>query len=58
MCGVVGIVGHKAVNQQIYDASGGVIRVPYRAESYVLMSAGKDGLFGTADDVYNFEMGK
>lgn len=28
---------------------------PYRAESFILMSAGKDGLYGTVDDVFNFE---
>ncbi len=28
---------------------------PYRAESFILHSAGPDGIFGTADDVFNFE---
>lgn len=28
---------------------------PYRADSYILISAGKDGDFGTADDVFNFD---
>jgi prepilin-type N-terminal cleavage/methylation domain-containing protein len=27
---------------------------PYRSDSYILMSAGYDGLYGTADDVFNF----
>ena len=27
---------------------------PYRANSYILWSAGKDGSFGTGDDVFNF----
>ena len=27
---------------------------PYRADSYILLSAGYDGLYGTADDVFNF----
>jgi len=27
---------------------------PYRAGSYILISAGKDGLYGTADDLTNF----
>ena len=27
---------------------------PYRAESYILISAGYDGVFGTSDDVVNF----
>ena len=28
---------------------------PYRSDSYILMSAGFDGLYGTKDDVFNFE---
>lgn len=28
---------------------------PYRAGSYILISAGKDGLYGTADDMTNFK---
>jgi len=28
---------------------------PYRADSYILMSAGFDGLYGTKDDIFNFE---
>lgn len=31
------------------------VRRPYRADSYILISAGKDGSFGTADDVFNFD---
>lgn len=31
------------------------IRRPYRAESFILISAGKDGDFGTADDIFNFD---
>jgi type II secretory pathway pseudopilin PulG len=27
---------------------------PYRANSYILMSAGFDGQYGTSDDIYNF----
>lgn len=34
------------------------IKRPYRADSFILISAGKDGLFGTADDVLNFEREK
>lgn len=41
------------VNQQILNTSG--LQLPYRAESYFLLSAGKDGLYGTADDILNFE---
>jgi type II secretory pathway pseudopilin PulG len=28
---------------------------PYCAESYILISAGKDGMYGTADDIFNFD---
>ncbi len=30
-------------------------RRPYRSQSFILHSAGRDGLYGTADDVYNFD---
>ena len=30
------------------------IKRPYRAGSFILVSAGKDGLYGTADDIFNF----
>ena len=32
-----------------------IIQKPYRAESYILISAGKDGLYGTSDDICNFK---
>lgn len=38
------------INEQIQT-----VRRPYRADTYILISAGKDGDFGTADDVFNFE---
>jgi hypothetical protein len=28
---------------------------PYRADTFILISAGRDGLYGTADDIRNFE---
>ncbi len=31
---------------------------PYRADSYILLSAGPDGLYGTSDDVFNFNKGE
>ena len=37
-------------NHMISDASR-----PYRDDSYILLSAGYDGLYGTADDIFNFE---
>lgn len=30
---------------------------PYRAESFILQSAGADGMYGTGDDVFNFDSG-
>ena len=39
------------VNPQITTNPDGV---PYNADSFILMSAGKDGFYGTADDIYNF----
>lgn len=30
---------------------------PYRAESFILHSAGHDGFYGTSDDVFNFDEG-
>ena len=41
------------INDQIQTAD-----VPYRAQSFILMSAGKDGIFGNSDDVYNFDKEK
>jgi len=31
----------------------GIDPVPYRQDSYVLLSAGEDGLYGTVDDIWN-----
>ena len=28
---------------------------PYRSDSYILLSAGYDGEYGTDDDIYNFK---
>jgi prepilin-type N-terminal cleavage/methylation domain-containing protein len=40
------------INDQVQS-----IRRPYKADTYILISAGKDGDFGTADDIYNFDKG-
>lgn len=37
------------LNKQVID-----IKRPYRAGSYILISAGPDGLYGNADDICNF----
>ena len=40
----------ETMNEKVSMAKG----QPYRSDSYILMSAGNDGLFGTADDIFNF----
>jgi type II secretory pathway pseudopilin PulG len=42
------------VNDQIDLDGDGVGDRPCRADSYILLSAGHDGLYGTDDDVFNF----
>ena len=32
-----------------------IVRRPHNPESYILMSAGFDGLYGTGDDIFNFQ---
>ncbi len=40
------------MDPKIYETTG--IRWPYRPDSYILISAGVDGLYGTPDDICNF----
>lgn len=47
------------VNKQVQNSTRTAafpqgIKRPYKAESFILWSAGKDGNFGTGDDVFNF----
>lgn len=49
------------LNTQVQQATVSVanpngIKRPYRADSYILISAGKDGEYGTADDITNFDV--
>jgi len=44
-----------------FDSAGGIrdpkittVPWPYRPDSYILISAGADGLYGTSDDIHNF----
>lgn len=37
------------------DTASGTPPRPYRADSFILQSAGPDSLYGTADDVFNFD---
>lgn len=39
-------------SEKIQLSSG--INRPYKSDSYILLSAGKDGEYGTRDDIYNF----
>ncbi|MHC5184293.1 MAG: type II secretion system protein [Planctomycetota bacterium] len=48
--GVVEFFDNMIVNDQVQT-----VRRPFRADTYILISAGKDGDFGTADDIYNFD---
>ncbi|MHC4676905.1 MAG: type II secretion system protein [Planctomycetota bacterium] len=41
-------------NDEIWENSGQTFYKPCRADSYILLSAGHDGKYGTGDDVFNF----
>jgi type II secretory pathway pseudopilin PulG len=41
------------LDKTLEEESG--IRRPYNKDSYILISAGWDGIYGTGDDVYNFK---
>jgi type II secretory pathway pseudopilin PulG len=43
------------LNRQVTTNPNFDIKRPYRAQSYILISAGKDGLYGTSDDITNFK---
>ena len=43
------------LNEQVLSASG--VKRPYRAGTFILISAGKDGIYGTSDDITNFSKG-
>ena len=40
-------------NEKIYNSTTNIFR-PYRSDSYILVSAGFDGEYGTPDDIFNF----
>ncbi len=42
------------LNKNVYESTQRRTAVPVRKESYILISAGKDGLYGTVDDVTNY----
>jgi len=41
------------LNTRKSEVSG--VSRPYRSDSYILISAGRDGRYGTADDLCNFD---
>jgi len=50
------------LNKQVQNATKTTanptgVKRPYRTDSYILISAGKDGLYGTGDDIFNFDKG-
>ena len=47
--------GFAAFENMILNTEVLPIRRPFRADSYILVSAGKDGLYGTSDDIVNFK---
>ncbi len=60
----LGVPGHAEGTHPLMDAKRFYLNTrsdkvatesrPYRADSYILISAGKDGLYGSADDICNF----
>jgi len=55
--GPAGVVPSDAMNfyDNIFNENITALDRPYRSESYILLSAGFDGEYGTEDDVFNFE---
>jgi prepilin-type N-terminal cleavage/methylation domain-containing protein len=51
------MIVNKDVQNATMAVTPGGVRKSYRAESYILISAGKDGLYGTSDDIFNFDKG-
>jgi hypothetical protein len=45
----------ETLNEKISQQTSGLTRRPYRENTYILMSAGKDGEYGTEDDIFNFD---
>ena len=53
--GVAGTPGDAAAfYSYIQNPKIGTSRWPYNQDSYILISAGPDGIYGTADDICNF----
>ncbi len=43
------------LNRNVFESTNNKSVLPQRSDSYIFISAGKDGLYGTDDDVTNFE---
>lgn len=43
------------LNTQITKITGNFVKKPYNEDTFILLSAGKDQLYGTADDIVNFK---
>ncbi|HPS55933.1 MAG TPA: type II secretion system protein [Sedimentisphaerales bacterium] len=43
------------LNENISDKNKPLSKKPYRSDSYILISAGFDGEYGTEDDIFNFD---
>jgi len=47
--------GNRVIESSSLWFEKGNIKCEVNADSYILISAGKDGDFGTADDILNFD---
>ncbi|MBI5864417.1 MAG: hypothetical protein HZB38_07910 [Planctomycetes bacterium] len=45
---------HYILNKSVYDSSSGNVLAPYRKTSFLMMTPGPDGIYGTSDDINNF----
>jgi len=52
--GVAGQVFYENTLNKVLEEESNILR-PYNKDSYILISAGWDGIYGTKDDVYNFK---
>jgi prepilin-type N-terminal cleavage/methylation domain-containing protein len=49
-----GLPGHELFYRKIHNKKITAVKKAYNEDSYILISAGFDGLYGTRDDIYNF----
>ncbi len=42
------------LNKSVFENTNRKTAIPYRKDSFLLITAGKDGIYGTSDDVTNF----